>query len=114
PLCFEALLAAESLDREGISARVVNVHTVKPIDVETVVESVARTGCAVSVEEHQITGGLGGAIAEVLAEHHPAPLERVGMPDSFGESGTARQLLEKWGLTAPAIVEKAHRVLARR
>jgi transketolase len=113
PLCFEALLAAETLEREGISARVVNVHTLKPIDVETVVDSVARTGCGVSVEEHQITGGLGGAIAEVLAEHHPAPLERVGMPDSFGESGKARELLEKWGLTAPAIVEKARKVLAR-
>ncbi len=114
PLCFEALLAAEALDHEGISVRVVNVHTLKPIDVETVVDSVARTGCAVSVEEHQITGGLGGAIAEVLAEHHPAPLERVGMPDSFGESGTARQLLEKWGLTAPAIVEKTKKVVARK
>jgi transketolase len=114
PLCFEALLAAEALARDGISARVVNVHTVKPIDVETVVESVAMTGCAVTVEEHQITGGLGGAVAEVLSEHYPAPLERVGMPDSFGESGTARQLLEKWGLTAPAIEKKAHKVLARK
>lgn len=114
PLCFEALLAADTLDREGISARVVNVHTLKPIDVELVMDSMAQTGCAVTVEEHQITGGLGGAVAEVLCEHCPAPLERVGMPDSFGESGTARQLLEKWGLTAPAIVEKARKVVARK
>ncbi len=114
PLCFEALLAAEALDREGISARVVNVHTVKPIDVETVVGSVTGSGCAVTVEEHQITGGLGGAVSEVLCEHYPAPLERVGMPDSFGESGKARELLEKWGLTAPAIVEKARKVVARK
>ena len=114
PLCFEALLAAEALDRVGISARVVNVHTLKPIDVDTVVDSVSRTGCAVTVEEHQITGGLGGTVAEVLGEHYPAPLERVGMPDSFGESGTARQLLEKWGLTAPAIVEKGNKVVARK
>ncbi len=114
PLCFEALVAAETLGREGISARVLNVHTLKPIDVQAIVESVEGTGAAVTVEEHQITGGLGGAVAEVLGEHRPAPLERVGMPDSFGESGTARQLLEKWGLTAPAIADKARRVVARK
>ncbi|MGH7911936.1 MAG: transketolase family protein [Candidatus Dormibacteraceae bacterium] len=114
PLVFEALLAAEALSGEGISARVVNVHTLKPIDVEAIRRCASETGCVVTVEEHQITGGLGGAVAEVLGEHRPAPLERVGMPDSFGESGRASQLLEKWGLTAPAIVTKARRAVARK
>ncbi|MGH7922862.1 MAG: transketolase family protein [Candidatus Dormibacteraceae bacterium] len=114
PLVFEALLAAEALAREGISARVINVHTLKPIDVDALQRCASETGCLVTVEEHQVTGGLGGAVAEVLGEHCPVPLERVGMPDSFGESGGASQLLQKWGLTAPAIVTKARRVVARK
>ncbi|MFZ0217697.1 MAG: transketolase C-terminal domain-containing protein [Candidatus Dormiibacterota bacterium] len=114
PLVHEALLAAAQLAEEGISARVVNCHTLKPLDVETLVRCAEETGAIVTVEEHQVTGGLGGAVAEALGEHRPTPMERVGMPDSFGESGKAAELLEKWGLTAPAIVRKAKSVVARR
>ncbi|HEX4214115.1 MAG TPA: transketolase C-terminal domain-containing protein [Candidatus Dormibacteraeota bacterium] len=114
PLVHEALLAASQLAEEGISARVVNSHTVKPLDVETIVRCAEETGAIVSVEEHQVTGGLGGAIAEALARNRPTPMEFVGMPDSFGESGKAGELLEKWGLTAPSITRKVRAVLARK
>ncbi len=114
PLVLEALKAARTLAAEGIEARVLNCHTIKPLDVEALVAAARETGALVTVEEHQIHGGLGSAVAEALALHHPAPMEMVAMPDSFGESGRAEELLEKWGLTAPAIVERARRVLRRR
>jgi transketolase len=114
PLVLEALKAARALAVEGIEARVLNFHTIKPLDVETLVAAARETGALVTVEEHQVHGGLGSAVAEALALHHPAPIEMVAMPDSFGESGRAEELLEKWGLTAPAIVERARRVLMRR
>jgi transketolase len=114
PLVLEALKAARALAAEGIEARVLNFHTIKPLDVETLVAAARETGALVTVEEHQVHGGLGSAVAEALALHHPAPIEMVAMPDSFGESGRAEELLEKWGLTAPAIVERARRVLMRR
>ncbi|KAB2953602.1 transketolase family protein [Heliorestis acidaminivorans] len=109
-----ALEAAELLQAEGISAEVLNIHTIKPIDQTGISTSVGKTGCAVTAEEHSIIGGLGSAVAEVLAETNPAPLERVGIQDSFGESGKPDALLEKYGLTAQNIVASAKKAMARK
>lgn len=114
PLVYEALLAAEHLHAQQVEARVLNCHTVKPLDVSAVVAAAQQTGALLTVEEHQIHGGLGGAVAETLALHAPTPLEMVAMPDHFGESGPPEELLTKWELTAPAIVEKAQRALDRK
>ena len=95
----EALEAAEILVAEGISAEVVNVSTIKPLDVETVLSSACKTGCAVSAEEHSVIGGLGSAIAECLIDTCPIPMERVGVADTFTESGKPAELLKKYGLT---------------
>jgi len=103
----QALEAADALEAEGISAEVVNVSTIKPIDVETIIKSARRTGCAVSAEEHSIIGGLGSAIAEVLIDACPIPMERVGVPDTFTESGTPDALLQKYGMTSKDIAEAA-------
>lgn len=109
-----ALEAAEILDSEGISARVVNVSSIKPIDATAIQEAVKMTGAIVSCEEHNIIGGLGAAIAEVLVQSTPAPMEMVGTKDTFGESGTPDALLEKYGLTAAHIVLAAKRVISRK
>jgi transketolase len=103
----EALEAADTLAAEGISAEVINVSTIKPLDVDAVLGSVRKTNCAVAAEEHSIIGGLGGAIAEVLAEAYPTFLERVGVADTFGESGKPADLLKKYGLTPADIVSSA-------
>jgi transketolase len=113
-LVWRALQAAEQLAAQGVSAEVINVHTIKPLDAEAVLASVARTGCVVTCEEHNRHGGLGDAIAQVLSTQHPAPQEYVAVNDSFGESGTPDQLLTKYGLDAPHIVDAVHRVMARR
>ncbi len=113
PLVHETLLAAEELKKE-ISVEVINSHTIKPLDKKTIVASVKKTGCVVTVEEHQITGGLGGAVAECLAENYPVPMERVGMPDSFGESGEPQELLAKYGMTKDDIIKKIKKVLKRK
>lgn len=113
-LLYEALKAAEELSREGISAQVINSHTVKPLDVRTISHAAAETGGVVTVEEHQVTGGLGGAVAEALAQHYPVPIEFVGMPDHFGESGQPQELLTKWGMTSREIIQKAKLVMARK
>lgn len=110
-LCLEA---ADALASEGVSAEVVNVSTIKPLDVETVVSSVSRTGCCVSAEEHSITGGLGSAIAEALAENRPAPMERVGVMDTFGESGRPDELMVKYGLTSEHIADAARKAISRK
>lgn len=110
-LCLEA---AEALEAEGVSAQVVNVSTIKPLDVSTLVSSVSSTGCCVTAEEHSIIGGLGSAVAEALAESLPVPMERVGTRDTFGESGSPQELMVKYGLTAEAIAEAARRVIARK
>lgn len=110
-LCLEA---AEALEAEGVSAQVVNVSTIKPLDVSTVVSSVSSTGCCVTAEEHSIIGGLGSAVTEALAESLPVPMERVGTRDTFGESGSPQELMVKYGLTAEAIAEAARRVIARK
>jgi transketolase len=107
-----ALGAAEVLATEGISAEVLDVATIKPIDVETIAASVARTGAVVTAEEHSIIGGLGSAVAEVIGEHGPAPLRRVGVRDVFGTSGAPEALMEYFGLTADAIAAAAREVIA--
>lgn len=113
-LVWEAILAGEILAEKGIDAEIINIHTIKPLDVDAILASVRKTGCAVSAEEHQIAGGLGDSIAQVLITNHLAPLEYVGVNDSFGESGTPAQLMEKYGLNAAAIVEKAIKAIARK
>ena len=114
PVLYEALLAAGSLEKEGISAEVLNCHTIKPLDVEAIIASVAKTGAVVTVEEHQIAGGLGGAVAETLSQMHPAPLECVGVHDRFGESGTPQELREACGLTHAYIAEAVKKVMKRK
>jgi transketolase len=113
-MTYQALLAAEKLYKDGIEAEVIHVPTIKPLDTETILKSVRKTGAVVTAEEGQIIGGLGGAIAELLAEEHPAPLRRVGMRDRFGESGSPDQLLEHFGLDAKHIRLAAHAVLAKK
>lgn len=115
PLTFQALLAAESLQKEGISAEVINLHTIKPLDLVTVLKSVQKTHCLVTVEEHQLMAGMGSAVIEALAQAYAAPVtEMIGIKDSFGESGTAAELLAKYHLDAPSIVKAAKKVLSRK
>lgn len=113
-LVWEALQAAEELEAKGISAEVINIHTIKPLDQEAILKSVAKTGCIVTAEEHNYLGGLGESIASVLALNHPTPQEFVAVNDVFGESGTPEALMDKYGLNAAAIVEKAKKVISRK
>lgn len=113
-LVWESILAAEILKEKGIYADVINIHTIKPLDHEAIINSVQKTGCAIAAEEHQMNGGLGDSIAQYLAFHLPAPIEFVGVNDSFGESGKPAELMEKYGLNAASIVEKALKVIARK
>ena len=113
-LVWEALEAASSLNEKGIKAEVINIHTIKPLDIQAIVSSVAKTGCAVTCEEHQINGGLGDSVAQVLSTHSPAPLEMVAVHDSFGESGKPSDLLKKYGLSASNIILAAEKVLKRK
>lgn len=109
-----AVKAAEELKQQGISARVLNIHTIKPIDKEAIIKAAQDTGAIVTCEEHNIIGGLGSAVAEVLVENHPALMERVGVLDTFGESGTPNALVAKYHLTAADIVKAAQKVLSRK
>ena len=109
-----ALEAAETLASEGISAEVVNMSTIKPLDSQAVIDSVSKTGCCVTAEEHSIIGGLGSAVAECLCESVCAPLERVGTKDTFGESGKPADLMVKYGLTADDIVAAAKKSISRK
>jgi len=113
-LVWEAILAEEALEKEGISAEVINIHTIKPLDVDAILKSVAKTGCVVTAEEHQMNGGLGDSVAQTLALHHPAPLEMVAVNDSFGESGIPEELMKKYGVDAENIVKAAKKVLKRK
>ena len=108
----EALRAAESLSKKGINAAVIDVHTVKPIDEELIVKYARKCGAAVSAEEHNVMGGMGSAVAEVLTDQYPIPLKRVGVMDTFGESGEAQELLNKYGLTSAHIEEAASQSIA--
>ncbi len=110
----EAMKAAEELAREGVSARVINVSTLKPMDKDTIIKAALETGALVTAEEHNIIGGLGSAVAEVIVENTPVPLERVGIKDTFGESGKPEELLEKYGLTVKDIKEAAYKVIKRK
>jgi transketolase len=110
----EAVKAAENLKGEGIDAEVINIHTLKPIDTNAIIESVKKTGAVVTCEEHNIIGGLGSAVCEVISENHPVPVKRVGVKDTFGESGKPAQLLKKYGLTADHIVEAVKEVIKRK
>lgn len=114
-MVWEALVAADELyKRKGISAMVINSHTLKPIDVKTIVDAAKTCGAVVTAEEHQVHGGLGGAIAEVLAKNHPVPIEFVGMPDIFGISGEPEELLVKFGLTWKEIYSSAIKAIQRK
>ncbi len=113
-LLQNALLAAEELSKEGIECAVINSHTIKPFDKEALIESVKTTGAVVSVEEHQIAGGLGSVVAETLAANYPAPQEFIGLKDRFGESGTSAELIEACGLGVSHIKEAIKKVIARK
>ena len=113
-LVWKAIEAGRILEEQGISVEVINIHTIKPLDTEAVIKSIKKTKCAVTAEEHNIIGGLGDSIAQVAAKNHPIPIEYVGTNDTFGESGTPAQLLKKYGLDSPNIVEAAKKVLARK
>ncbi len=115
PVVYEALLAAELLSKDhGIEARVINCHTIKPLDTKTIITCAKETGAIVTVEEAQVSGGLAGVVAETLALTVPTPIERIGAQDHYGESGDPRQVQEAFGITAPYIAMAADRVLQRK
>jgi len=114
PLVHNAILAAAELEKEGIGCEVLNNHTIKPMDEKTIIESVKKTGAVVTVEEHQVMGGMGSAVAEVLAKNFPAPMEFVGVQNRFGESGESEELIEKFGMGVSDIKEAVKKVLKRK
>ena len=113
-MVWKAIEAGRILEEKGISVEVVNIHTIKPLDTEAIIKSISKTKCAVTVEEHNVLGGLGDSIAQVAARHLPIPIEYIGTNDTFGESGTPTQLLEKYGLSTPHIVAAAEKVIKRK
>ena len=113
-LVYTALIAAEELAKDGIQCRVVNNHTIKPMDEAAVVAAAADCGAVVTVEEHQVQGGMGSRVAEILAEQHPVPIQFVGVHDRFGQSGSPQELIEEYGMGASAIAAAVKRVLARK
>lgn len=114
PLAYQALLAARSLEQEGIGTTVVNAHTVKPLDAATILREARAAGAVVTVEEHQAAGGLGGAVAELLALEAPMPMEFVGVHDRYGESGEPGELIKRFGLDAPSVSRAAKKVMTRK
>jgi transketolase len=113
-LVWEALEAAQSLEQDGISAEVVNIHTIKPLDEELIINSIQKTGCVVTAEEHNYLGGLGESVARTLTASHPVPQEMVATQDTFGESGTPKELMSKYGIDQWAIIQKVKSVLQRK
>jgi len=113
-MVYEALRASEELAQKGISARVVDLHTPKPIDRELIIRCARETGAVVTAEEHQVNGGLGGAVAEVIVQNHPVPMELVAVHDRFGQSGKPSELMDAFGLRAKDIVAAADKVMARK
>ena len=113
-MVWKAIEAEEILEQQGISAEVINIHTIKPLDEEAILASVNKTKCAVTAEEHQLNGGLGESVAQTLGRNAPAPLEMVGVNDSFGESGKPEELLDKYGLSTENIVEAAKKAIQRK
>ncbi|UCE69582.1 MAG: transketolase family protein, partial [Flavobacteriaceae bacterium] len=113
-LVWETLIAAENLANQGISAEVINIHTIKPIDAQAIIASASKTGCVVTAEEHNYYGGMGESVARVLTSHKPTPQEFIATRDTFGESGTPDQLMEKYGLNNKAIEKAVQKVLSRK
>ena len=113
-LVWQAILAAEELEKDGVSSEIINIHTIKPLDAEAIIASVKKTGCVVTCEEHNYLGGLGESVARELALSHPAPQEFVATQDTFGESGSPDELMEKYGLNNKAIVKAVKKVLDRK
>lgn len=113
-MVWNAIQAGAALQERGLSVEVINLHTIKPLDEEAVINSIRKTRCAVTAEEHNIYGGMGDAVAQVAAKHFPIPIEYVGTRDTFGESGTPDQLLKKYGLDVPDIIKAAEKVMARK
>lgn len=113
-LVWKAIEACEILEQKGIKAELINIHTIKPLDENAVIQSVNKTKCVVTAEEHQVNGGLGDAIAQLVARNNPAPIEMVAVYDKFGESGTPDQLMKKYGLESQNIVDAAQKVIARK
>lgn len=114
PVLYNAMLAAIELEKVGISVMVVNNHTIKPIDSATIISSAKKCGAVVTLEEHQTMGGCGSAVCEVLAQNFPVPVEMVGMPNSFGESGKPEELIEKYGMGKNAVIEAVRKVITRK
>jgi transketolase len=113
-LVWNAIQAGAALQERGLSVEVINLHTIKPLDEEAIINSIRKTRCAVTAEEHNIYGGMGDAVAQVAAKHFPIPIEYVGTKDTFGESGTPDQLLKKYNLDIPDIIAAAEKVLGRK
>ena len=113
-LVWEAIEACKALKEININAEVINIHTIKPLDRDAIIKSVKKTKCVVTAEEHMLNGGLGESIAQLLSRELPTPLEMVGVNDTFGESGTPRQLMEKYGLTSSDIIKASKKVLSRK
>ncbi len=113
-LVWPAIEASKILSSQGISARVINLHTIKPIDEETIIRAARETGCILTAEEHQLHGGMGSAVAEVIVKNYPVPMEMIGIDDSFGESGQPDELMKKFGLTAENIALNAAHLLKRK
>jgi transketolase len=113
-LVWEAILAGEMLEQEGIDAEIINIHTIKPLDEEAILRSASKTRCVVTAEEHQLNGGLGDAVCQVLSRQLPTPVEMIGVNNSFGESGTPAQLMKKYGLDAQNIVTAVKKAIAKK
>lgn len=113
-MVWQAIRAAQELEKEGIDVEIINIHTIKPLDQDAILTSVTKTGCAVSAEEHQINGGLGDAVAQVLTRHLPSPQEYVGVNDHFGESGKPLDLLDKYGLGVSDVVGAIRKAMSRK
>ncbi|QEH40542.1 transketolase family protein [Chitinophaga sp. XS-30] len=113
-LVWKCVEAGRILEEQGYSVELINIHTIKPLDEEAILKSITKTGCAVTAEEHNVLGGLGDSVAQVAARHMPIPIEYIGTKDTFGESGTPLELLKKYGLDTPQIVEAALKAMARK
>ena len=113
-MVWKAIEAGRLLEEKGISVELINIHTIKPLDEEAILTSIRKTKCAVTVEEHNVIGGLGDAIAQVAAKHCAIPIEYIGTNDTFGESGKPIELLVKYGLDTPFIVNAAEKVMLRK
>lgn len=113
-LVWEAILAGEMLEQEGIDAEIINIHTIKPLDEQAILQSVSKTRCAVTAEEHQLNGGLGDAVCQLLSRNMPTPVEMIGVNNSFGESGVPAELMEKYGLNAKNIVNAVRKAISRK